>query len=53
MAVHPIADWPSILILAVALSEVYERTGSLAAPIAAHAANNALGVALLLLARSA
>ncbi len=49
--VHPAVDWVPLAAFAVALAWVYERTGSLLAPIAMHAANNALGVATLLLER--
>jgi membrane protease YdiL (CAAX protease family) len=50
--VHPPLDWLPILILALALAGVYEKTGSLLAPMAAHAATNVVGVALLLLNRA-
>jgi membrane protease YdiL (CAAX protease family) len=46
--VHPAVDRLPIAILAVGLAFAYEKTGSLAAPIACHVANNAMGVGLLL-----
>jgi membrane protease YdiL (CAAX protease family) len=47
-AVHPPVDWLPIFVLSVALATVYDQTGSLFAPIVAHAANNCVGVVLLL-----
>ncbi len=45
-AVHPtIYDMPPIFFLGVALAYAYERTGSLAAPLALHFANNLVAVA--------
>ncbi|MFC1705393.1 lysostaphin resistance A-like protein [Planctomycetota bacterium] len=45
--VHPLVDMPAIALLGVVLALAYERTGSLVAPISAHAANNVYGLALL------
>jgi hypothetical protein len=48
---HPPVDWLAILVLGAALALAYEITGSLAAPIAAHALNNAWGIAMLAVTR--
>jgi membrane protease YdiL (CAAX protease family) len=44
---HPPVDMPAILVLGCALALAYERAGSLYASIAAHALNNAWGIAML------
>jgi membrane protease YdiL (CAAX protease family) len=50
-AVHPLVDWLPLFVFAIGLALVYERRGSLLAPITMHAANNALGVAILMIER--
>jgi membrane protease YdiL (CAAX protease family) len=49
--VHPPVDMPAIFALGVVLALAYEHTGSLLAPLAAHAANNLYGMAALTLQR--
>jgi membrane protease YdiL (CAAX protease family) len=48
---HPPVDWAALVVLAYFLARAYERSGSLRASIIAHAANNALGIGLLLIQR--
>jgi uncharacterized protein len=45
--VHPVTDWFGIFFLGIALALAYDRAGSLWAAIAAHAINNAWGIAIL------
>lgn len=49
--VHPRVDAAAIVVFAIVLAGVYEKTGSLVAPIVAHTAHNAFAVALLLVER--
>jgi membrane protease YdiL (CAAX protease family) len=44
---HPPMDRAAIFVLGYALAVAYERSGSLRAPLAAHAANNAWGIVVL------
>ncbi len=47
-ALHPLAGFYSIFLLGVLLAFVYERTGSLVAPIAMHAIHNGVAVVVSL-----
>ena len=47
-AVHPTWTWPPIFVLSLCLGWLYERTGNLWAPIALHAAFNAVSTLIFL-----